>query len=334
MTTEELLAKYAAGERNFAKADLRGANLTKADLRGADLSKAKLSKINLTSADLRGANLSAADLRGADLTSADLSDANLKGSIFTNANLTGTNLSNTILAVRNYTRKITHTSLHETIKSSGVGDETFTSLGQICLYAQIKVAINPASDAPPTQFVTKHIIDAANNVTLYICVDDAVIKKDYQLGIVAAAKAIKGPLAGYPLRDIAIQVVDGRMHEMDSNALAFEKATELALKNGLMRARPCIVEPIYKVTLYVQSDYSGATIALVNHHEGQTDSMNSDAKNIAIIAQLPYRNFSIFEQDFKKESHSDGQFDAEFHSYAEVRHYVSEQLINKNKTGI
>jgi hypothetical protein len=76
MTAEELLAAYAAGERNFSGADLSGADLSGADLRGADLSRANLSHANLFKANLFKANLSGADLKGANLDG-----ANLKGAI-------------------------------------------------------------------------------------------------------------------------------------------------------------------------------------------------------------------------------------------------------------
>lgn len=87
MTREELLRRYAAGERDFRGADLRGANLRGADLRDAnlrwaDLTDADLRGADLTDADLRRANLRRANLRGADLRWADLSNAYLTGAIF------------------------------------------------------------------------------------------------------------------------------------------------------------------------------------------------------------------------------------------------------------
>ena len=83
-SADELLRKYAAGERNFRRANLRGAELEYADLSAADLREA-----NLSAADLGGADLSAADLGGADLSAANLSAVNLEGANLEGANLKG-----------------------------------------------------------------------------------------------------------------------------------------------------------------------------------------------------------------------------------------------------
>jgi hypothetical protein len=330
MTGEELLAQKDAGEWDFIDADLHGADLRGADLVGINLSGSNLSGANLSGAFLCEVNFSNTNLSGADLSGADLTDA-----IFTDANLTGANLSDTILAPppppRTYTRNITQTSICETIRNKAEVDKIFKeSKGGSGSYAHVKLTIRPASDAPPTQFVSKHIINAANNVTLYICVADSVIIKDYQSGIVAAAKAMKGQLAGYPLRDVAIQVIGGQMHDVDSNPLAFEKATALALQEALNKAHPFLIEPIYKiVTSDFQEEYMGDTVSLINRY-GAITGMDSSSNNKRIVeAIIPYRLLSAFEQDCKQVSHSDGQFDAEFYSYENVRREVAEQLIAK-----
>ena len=90
---ENILKKYAAGERMFCKANLRWANLSGANLSGADLNGAYLSGANLSGADLREADLSGADLNGAYLRGAYLSGANLRGADLRWANLSGANLS-------------------------------------------------------------------------------------------------------------------------------------------------------------------------------------------------------------------------------------------------
>ena len=84
MTVQELLARYAAGERNFSNADLRNADLGDAYLRGANLDGADLSN-----ADFSNADLGDADLRGADLRGADLRGANLVGANLTNCTILG-----------------------------------------------------------------------------------------------------------------------------------------------------------------------------------------------------------------------------------------------------
>ena len=98
MNREELLERYAKGERYFSyanlrHADLRGANLSGANLRGANLSGANLSGANLSGANLSGANLSGANLSGANLSDADLSYADLSGANLSDADLRGANLS-------------------------------------------------------------------------------------------------------------------------------------------------------------------------------------------------------------------------------------------------
>jgi hypothetical protein len=90
---EELLVRYAAGEREFSGADLSGANLVRALLVGANLTGAQLVGANLTSADLVGAGLTGARLVGANLTGADFGFAKLNGAKLSDANLTGAGLA-------------------------------------------------------------------------------------------------------------------------------------------------------------------------------------------------------------------------------------------------
>jgi uncharacterized protein YjbI with pentapeptide repeats len=103
MTAEELLERYAAGERDFSGVKLdRGAKLREADLRGVDLSnatlvRAKLDKANLSGANLSHTNLSGAWLEGANLSGANLGYAAMSDSILADANLTGAILSSTDL---------------------------------------------------------------------------------------------------------------------------------------------------------------------------------------------------------------------------------------------
>jgi uncharacterized protein YjbI with pentapeptide repeats len=88
MTAQELLAAYAAGKRDFFRADLRGADLSNANLSNANLSGANFSNANLSGANFSNANLNHADLRGADLSSANLSGANLSGAYLHEAEVT------------------------------------------------------------------------------------------------------------------------------------------------------------------------------------------------------------------------------------------------------
>lgn len=103
MSPEQLLEKYASGELDFARVNLRnsmisGSNLSLINLRGAELNGSvlkdvDLARANLSMADLSGANLSGADLSGANLVWADLHNANLAGADLTGANLTGADLT-------------------------------------------------------------------------------------------------------------------------------------------------------------------------------------------------------------------------------------------------
>ena len=94
MTTEELLERYAAGERDFSGVDLRGVNLSGANLYGVMLYDADLRGANLGGANLNGTKLSSADLRNADLSNTNLSESNLCGAKLVGCNFRGTDLTN------------------------------------------------------------------------------------------------------------------------------------------------------------------------------------------------------------------------------------------------
>jgi elongation factor G len=115
------------------------------------------------------------------------------------------------------------------------------------------------------------------------------VPKEYLPGVEKGLKAQKetGVLAGYPTIDFKATLVDGAYHDVDSSALAFEIAARAAFREGMLKAGPCILEPIMKVEVITPEDYMGDVIGDLNSRRGQILGMDDRGNAKVISANVP-----------------------------------------------
>lgn len=134
-----------------------------------------------------------------------------------------------------------------------------------------------------------------------------------------------GVLAGYPMVDIKVTLVDGSYHEVDSNEMAFKIAASMALKEGAQKAGPVLLEPIMKVEVVVPDEYTGDVIGNLSARRGQIEGMEPRQGGVqAIRAHVPLANMFGYATDVRSSTQGRGTFTMEFEHYAEV----SESLTN------
>ena len=134
-----------------------------------------------------------------------------------------------------------------------------------------------------------------------------------------------GVLAGYPMVDIKVTLVDGSYHEVDSNEMAFKIAASMALKEGAQKAGPVLLEPIMKVEVVVPDEYTGDVIGNLSARRGQIEGMEPRPGGVqAIRAYVPLANMFGYATDVRSSTQGRGTFTMEFEHYAEV----SESLTN------
>ena len=142
---------------------------------------------------------------------------------------------------------------------------------------------------------------------------------------------VNGPLAGYPLLDIEVEVYDGSYHDVDSDELSFKMAGVEAMKNAVLKANPCILEPIMKLEVVVPEEYMGDVIGGVNSRRGQVQATDNRGKNKVITAFVPLENLFGYISDLRGSTKGQGTASMEFGHYAEVPKNVQEKIIADRK---
>ncbi|MEE8577536.1 MAG: elongation factor G, partial [candidate division Zixibacteria bacterium] len=125
----------------------------------------------------------------------------------------------------------------------------------------------------------------------------------------------EGVLAGFPLLDVKITLMDGAYHAVDSSALAFEIAAKGAYRQTIPKAAPQLMEPIMKVDVFVSEDYVGDVIGDLNRRRGMIKSQEQTATGIRIRASVPLSDMFGYIGDLRTLTSGRGQFSMEFEHY-------------------
>jgi len=127
-----------------------------------------------------------------------------------------------------------------------------------------------------------------------------------------------GVLAGYPVVDLKVRLVDGSFHEEDSSAMAFKIAGSMALKNGVRKAKPILLEPIMRVEAVVPEEYVGDVIGDLNSRRAQIEGMESRGAVQAVRAHAPLAEMFGYATTLRSLTQGRGTFTMEFDYYAEA----------------
>jgi len=141
----------------------------------------------------------------------------------------------------------------------------------------------------------------------------------------------KGVLAGYPLVDIDVKLLDGGFHAVDSSAVAFEIAARSAYRQTIPKAGPQILEPIMKLDVFSPEENLGDVIGDLNRRRGMIVSQEPGPTGIRIKAQAPLSDMFGYIGDLRSITSGRGQFSMEFDHYAPCPRNVAEQVIAEAK---
>jgi elongation factor G len=142
---------------------------------------------------------------------------------------------------------------------------------------------------------------------------------------------IRGYLAGYPVVDFRVTLVDGKYHDVDSNELSFKMAGRLAFKDGMTRARPTILEPIMNVEVYAPSDFAGDLMGDLNGRRGRISGMDTRGGMTVIKAQVPMGEMLTYEQQLTSATGGRGSYHMEYSHYEEVPSHIQAKIIAAHK---
>jgi elongation factor G len=138
---------------------------------------------------------------------------------------------------------------------------------------------------------------------------------------------VRGYLAGYPVVDFRVTLLDGKFHAVDSNELSFKMAGRIAFKDAMTRCRPTILEPIMNVEVYVPSDFAGDIMGDINGRRGRVAGMEQRASMTVVKAQVPMSEMLTYEQTLTATTGARGTYRMEFSHYEEVPTHLQTKII-------
>ena len=138
-----------------------------------------------------------------------------------------------------------------------------------------------------------------------------------------------GPLAGYPLTDVRVTLLDGAYHDVDSSELAFKVAGLAAFKEAAKLADPAILEPVMRVEVVTPEDFMGDVIGDLNSRRGQIQAMDERSGARVVRALVPLSEMFGYVGDLCSRTQGRASYSMEFDSYAEVPGNVAKEIIAK-----
>ena len=188
-------------------------------------------------------------------------------------------------------------------------------------YGHVWVKLEPNSgeeDAPNFEFV--------DNIV------GGVVPREY---IPAVAKGLEeqmenGVLAGYPLINVRATLHDGSFHEVDSSEMAFKIAGAMAMREGALRARPVLLEPIMAVEVVTPADHMGDVVGDLNRRRGLIDGMDENPAGKIIRSSVPLAEMFGYSTDLRSATQGRATFTMEFARYAEVPDNIAAGIIKKS----
>jgi elongation factor G len=133
-------------------------------------------------------------------------------------------------------------------------------------------------------------------------------------------------LAGFPVVDIKVQLVDGSYHEVDSSEMAFKVAGSMAFKEASKRAKPVLLEPVMAVEVVTPEEYMGDVIGNINSRRGQIEGMEPRGNAQVIRAKVPLAEMFGYATDVRTMSQGRATYTMQFLHYAEVPNSIAEKL--------
>ncbi|MGQ9813446.1 MAG: elongation factor G [Dissulfurimicrobium sp.] len=143
------------------------------------------------------------------------------------------------------------------------------------------------------------------------------------------ASMAKGPLLGFPVTGIKITINDGQSHPVDSSDMAFQAAARGAFKEGYMKAKPVILEPIMKVVVETPTEFQGVVMGSLNQRRGMILGTQDEGDMCTIEAEVPLAEMFGYSTALRSVTQGKAQFSMEFTTYRQVPKNIAEELIKK-----
>jgi elongation factor G len=138
-----------------------------------------------------------------------------------------------------------------------------------------------------------------------------------------------GPLAGYPVVDVKVRLIDGSYHDVDSSEMAFKIAASMAFKEGFRKADPVLLEPIMKIEVVTPEDYMGDVMGDLSRRRGVLRGQEDTPSGKVVDATVPLGEMFGYATSLRSQTQGRATFTMEFDHYADAPNNIAEQVMKK-----
>jgi elongation factor G len=181
-------------------------------------------------------------------------------------------------------------------------------------FAEVKLLISPTEPGEGYSFESR-IVGGA-------------VPKEYIPGVEKGIKSVmdSGPLAGFPVIDFKVALLDGKFHDVDSSVLAFEIAARMGMREGMKKAGAKMLEPIMRVEVVTPEEYTGGIIGDLTSRRGQVQGQDTRGNAIAIDCFVPLANMFGYINTLRSMSSGRANFTMQFDHYEPVPQNISDEI--------
>jgi elongation factor G len=184
-------------------------------------------------------------------------------------------------------------------------------------YGHVFLEVEPLETAKGYEFVNKIVGGAIPRE--YIPAVDKGVKEALDIGV----------LAGYPIVDVKVTLVDGSFHEVDSSEMAFKIAGSMAFKDAFKKAAPVLLEPVMDVEVVTPEEFMGTVVGDLNSRRGRIESLSQRANAKVIKSYVPLGNMFGYATDLRSMTQGRAVYSMEFEQYEEVPRNIAEEIMAK-----
>jgi elongation factor G len=181
-------------------------------------------------------------------------------------------------------------------------------------FARVKIVVEPNEPGAGFEFTSKIV--------------GGTVPKEYIPGVEKGLESVLGAgvLAGFPVVDVKVALVDGAYHDVDSSALAFEIASRAAMREGLQKGHSVLLEPIMKVEVVTPEEYTGSVIGDLNSRRGQILGQDMRGNANVVSAMVPLANMFGYVNQLRSFSQGRASYSMTFDHYSEVPRNEAENI--------
>jgi len=181
-------------------------------------------------------------------------------------------------------------------------------------FAEVKMIISPTEPGEGYSFESRVV--------------GGSVPKEYIPGVEKGIKSVmdSGPLAGFPVIDFKVALIEGKYHDVDSSVLAFEIAARMGMREGMKKAGAKMLEPIMKVEVITPEEYTGGIIGDLTSRRGQVQGQDTRGNAIAIDAFVPLANMFGYINTLRSMSSGRANFSMQFDHYEAVPQNISDEI--------